>query len=296
MDTERYDSLAREAATARVWAGLSYRSDVEAGLELGRQVGQLAIARARSDGSDAVWSGSVPTGLGLWTPTPPKAGDAFGMPQEPMAGAWRTWNLESGAQFRPGPPPAPESEQFTAEMQEVYDVSRSLTLEQRQIAKFWADGTGTMTPAGHWNMLALELMKKYMVYTTEASVIFSALNTAQADAFIAAWDAKYAYWKVRPVTVIQHDIDAKWTPYLQTPFFPGYVSGHATTSGAAAEVLARFFPKDADWLRAFAETAAQSRLYAGIHVRSDNTAGLQLGRRVAEATLQRLGDLTFAYD
>src|SRR4026207_1196739 len=134
-------------------------------------------------------------------------------------------------------------------MREVYDVSRSLTPEQKQIAQFWADGAGTATPAGHWNRLALDLVKKYMVYTTEAAVIMAAVNPAQADAFIAAWDSKYAYWAVRPVTVIPHDIDPTWTPYLQTPFFPAYVSGHATTSGAAAEGLARFFPQDATWVR-----------------------------------------------
>jgi membrane-associated phospholipid phosphatase len=169
-------------------------------------------------------------------------------------------------------------------------------MEQRQIAKFWADGPGTQTPAGHWNAIATDLFNKYMAYPSEAAVIMAALNTTQADAFIAAWDAKYAYWAARPVTMIQSDIDPKWTPYLQTPFFPSYVSGHATTSGAAAEILAYFFPKDAGWLRGFAETAAMSRLYGGIHTRQDNETGLQLGRQVAGAALERLANVHFAYD
>ena len=121
-------------------------------------------------------------------------------------------------------------------MREVYDVSKSLTVEQQQVAQFWADGAGTATPAGHWNTIALDLIKKYMVYTSEAAVILGALNTAQADAFIACWDAKYTYWHTRPVTAIRQRIDGRWSPYLQTPFFPSYVSGHATVSGAAAEV------------------------------------------------------------
>jgi membrane-associated phospholipid phosphatase len=107
---------------------------------------------------------------------------------------------------------------------------------------------------------------------------------------------KYAYWAVRPVTVIRTEIDGDWNPYLQTPFFPLYVSGHATISGAAAEVLAHFFPKDATWPRGFAETAAMSRLYAGIHTRQDNEMGLQLGRQVAGAAMQRLASVNFAYD
>jgi membrane-associated phospholipid phosphatase len=293
MDARRYEELAAEAATSRLWAGMSYRSDVDAGLELGRQVGKLAVARALADGSDALWDGKVPTGPGLWVPTPPKG---LPLPMEPMAGTWRPWSLSSGDQFRPPPPPGPDSEQFRAEMREVYDVSHSLTVEQRQIAKFWADAKGTATPAGHWNTLALDLVRKYMLYTSEAAVVVAALNTAQADAFIATWDAKYAYWAVRPITVIQQEIDPAWKPYLETPFFPAYASGHSTTSGAAAEVLGHFFPKDATWLRDWADVAALSRLYAGIHTRSDNEAGLQLGRRVAGATLARVGEVRYRYD
>jgi len=296
MDARRYDELAKEDGTSRMWGGLAFRSDVDAGLDLGRQVGQRAIERARADGSDAQWQGQMPVGPGIWSPTPPKALDGFAPPVEPMAGSWRPWTLTSGDQFRPGPPLAPDDPQFLAEMREVYDVGRSLTFEQKQIAKFWSDAGGTATPAGHWNSLALDLVKKYMVYTTEAAAIFAALNTAQADAFIAAWDAKYAYWAIRPVTVIQREIDPSWSPYLQTPFFPAYVSGHATVSGAASEVLAHFFPKDAAWVRAFADTASQSRLYGGIHTRTDNVVGLQLGRQVAGATLQRVGSLSYAYD
>jgi membrane-associated phospholipid phosphatase len=181
-------------------------------------------------------------------------------------------------------------------MREVYDVSKSLTVEQQQVAQFWADGPGTITPAGHWNTIALDLIKKYMVYTSEAAVILGALNTAQADAFIACWDAKYTYWEIRPVTAIRQGIDGTWTRYLQTPFFPSYVSGHATASAAAAEILAHFFPKDAGWLRDWAKTAARSRLYGGIHTAIDNEAGLRLGQHVAGATLQRLGGVAFAYD
>ncbi len=296
MDAQRYQDLAAEAATSRVWGGLAFRSDVDAGLELGRQVGQLAVARARADGSDAVWRGSIPTGSGKWRPTPPMALEGFAPPVEPMAGSWRPWSLTSGDQFRPAPPPEPEGPEFRAAMREVYDVSKSLTVEQQHVAQFWADGPGTATPAGHWNTIALDLIKKYMVYTSEAAVILGALNTAQADAFIACWDAKYAYWQIRPVTAIRQGIDGTWSPYLQTPFFPSYVSGHATVSGAAAEILAHFFPKDAGWLRDWAKTAARSRLYGGIHTAIENETGLRLGQQVAGATLQRLGGVAFTYD
>jgi PAP2 superfamily len=248
----------------------------------GTEVGQNVVARARSDGSDAVWTGTAPVGPGYWVPTPP----GFLPPLEPLAGTWRTWNLSSGAQFRPGPPPAYGSEAFEAEMLEVYRVSLSLTAEQKQIASFWADGAGTVTPPGHWNQIGLDLVRGKNWSTLRTTLLFAALNTAQADAFIACWDAKFTYWSLRPVTAIQRLIDPAWLSFIVTPPFPAYVSGHSTTSGAAATVLSAFFPSRAHELDALAEEAAVSRLYGGIHFRSDNEAGLELGRRVGHAAVE----------
>ena len=84
------------------------------------------------------------------------------------------------------------------------------------------------------------------------------------------------YWSVRPVTVIRAQLDSSWLPYIATPPFPSYPSGHSTTSGAASAVLAAFFPSRAAELDGIAEEAAVSRLYSGIHFRSDNEAGLVL--------------------
>jgi hypothetical protein len=261
------DALASELAdvNSRAFAG-------------GRLIGRLLIARANSDGADAVWTGSPPTQPGSWVSTPP----AFTYPPlEPLAGTWRTWNLRAGAQFRPGPPPA-----FEAEVDEVYAVSQTLTAKQRRIAEYWADGAGTVTPPGHWNRIALDDLGAARLSTLRASLLFSALNTAQADAFIACWDAKYAYWTLRPVTAIRRLIDPTWLSYIVTPPFPAYVSGHSTTSAAASTVLAALFPDRAGKLGAMAEEAAISRLYGGIHFRSDNEAGLELGRRVGTVAVQ----------
>ena len=249
----------------------------------GRLIGRLLVARAESDGADAVWTGTPPQGPGVWVPTPP--GYVY-PPLEPLAGTWRPWNLETGSQFRPGPPPAYGSPQFLAEMREVYAVSRSLTAEQKRIASYWADGAGTVTPPGHWNVIAADLVRAAGWTTLRAAWLFATLNTAQADAFIACWDAKYAYWSLRPVTAIRRLVDPSWLSYIVTPPFPSYVSGHSSTSGAASTVLAAFFPANAAQLRAMAEEAAVSRLYGGIHYRSDNEAGLTLGRRVGGVALR----------
>jgi hypothetical protein len=252
------------------------------GFALGRRIGRQVLARTHADGSDSVWDGSVPSGSDFWVPTPP---GFVARPLEPLVGTWRPWNVVSGAELRPAPPPLPGSSQFEAELREVYDVSLNLTAEQKRIAAYWADGPGTVTPPGHWNLIALELVAANGLSDTEAAEVFAALNTAQADAFICAWDAKYAYWSPRPVTFIRRELDPSWLPYIVTPPFPAYVSGHATTSGAASTVIARFFPRDAARLFTVADEAALSRLYGGIHFRTDNDAGLLLGSHVGNAAL-----------
>jgi PAP2 superfamily len=233
-------------------------------LEWGRRLGARYAAYARTDGSDAVWQGTVPIGPGLWVPTPP----AFAPPLEPLAGTWRTWNISSGSRFRPGPPPAFGSKRYAREVREVYDVSQALTTKQKRIADFWSDGAGTITPPGHWNAIALDLIRSHRLSDRAAAHLLAALNTAQADAFIACWDAKYTYWSERPP-------------------FPSYVSGHSTTSGAASTVLAARFPDAARKLRAWADEAAVSRLYGGIHFRSDNQTGLALGKKVGRVAVMR---------
>lgn len=274
----RIHGLAQRAAKASGKA-----PSVAKGFALGRRIGEALIARAESDGSSAAWNGTPPVGPGFWIAAPP--GFVY-PPLEPLAGTWRTWNLASGTQFRPGPPPAFGSPQFLAETDDVYAISRSLSEEQKRIADYWADGPGTATPPGHWNVIALDLVREADWGTVPTARLFAALNTAQADAFIACWDAKYAYWSLRPVTAIRALIDPSWLSYITTPPFPSYVSGHSTTSGAASSVLAAVFPSRAAELAAMAEEAAVSRLYGGIHFRSDNDVGLELGRRVGTASVQ----------
>ena len=71
------------------------------GFARGVAIGRLLIARAKSDGSDAVWTGSVPTGRGYWVPTPP---GFINPPLEPLAGGRGTCAM--GRSFAPiGRPP-----------------------------------------------------------------------------------------------------------------------------------------------------------------------------------------------
>ncbi len=282
---DHWTALADEALQTRLWAGANYPSDLEASFRLGQQVGERVIDRARNDGSDAAFTGEAPQGDAYWIPDIP----AFAGPQEPMAGTWEAWNLTSGDRFRPPPPPQYGTPEFEAEMREVYEIGGSLTLEQQQMASFWEDKLGTATPPGHWNIIALRLVREAGLSSGDAARVFATLGTAQADAFITTWDTKYTYWSIRPVTAIRRLIDPNWRPYIYTPGFPSYISGHATTSGAACTVLAAFFPEHADQLMAWGEEAALSRLYGGIHYRADNEVGFEVGQQVGAEALARIG-------
>jgi hypothetical protein len=267
-----------EAAAGRSAAGV-------AGLELGRKVAERVIAYGRADGSDRVWHGKVPHFRGAWRPPPGSAA----RPVQPLGGTWKTWVLESGRAVRPGPPPKYGSAAYLREVREIVDVKDHLTAEQKRIAEFWAGGDGTELPPGRWIKVTLEYLKQQPPMSeVRIARMFALLTVAMDDAGIAAWDAKYAYWTVRPENAARDlGIDRDFKPHLATPFFPSYVSGHATYSGAAAEVMAYLFPDDAKLWRARAEEASLSRLLGGIHFRSDNEVGLRMGTEIGRRVVAR---------
>jgi membrane-associated phospholipid phosphatase len=278
--------MAEAAAQSRVAAGANYRSDVTAGLDLGRKVADAVIARGQNDGSQDHGNVNRPTGPGEWEAPPDNPGNT--QPVEPKAGLWRTWVVQADA-LVPGPPPAYGSPEHLAQTREVYDIGIHLTDAQKAIAKRWAAGSGTPLPPGIWNQIALdEVRSAPPMSTPRVARLFVLLNTAQADAGVAAWATKYRYWSARPVNAIRDlGIDPTWKPFLPTPVFPSYVSGHSTFSAAAAEVLGYVFPSQATRFRSMADEAGISRIYGGIHYRSDNLDGLALGKKVGVAVVGR---------
>lgn len=270
--TEREDLDALAAGGARA-------DDIAAGAALGRTIAERVLRHAASDGSSATWTGSVPTGPGVWysSDTPATA---------PMLPHWRNvrpWLMSRGDQFRPPPPPPHGSPEFLAALAEVRTIADTLSLDQLWIAHYWADAPGSHTPPGHWNRIASLLIDKHGVSEREATRALALTNTALMDAGIACWDAKFEYWTMRPW---QAD-PSIWVPVMM-PNFPSYVSGHASFSGAASQVLAALFPDDAAEIHAKAEEAAMSRLYGAIHYRYDNDQGLVLGRRVGNLAIALL--------
>jgi len=266
-DAKNFAAMAEEAALSRLLAGANYRSDVEAGLALGKAVAEKAIARAQSDGSDTKWTGTVPTGPGYWIGT---------NPVEPLAGTWKTWILSSNNQIRPGPPPAFGSPEFQADLDELKQITANPTLWERTLAQFWA--TNGANPL--WETVNF-LIARNRLSTPRAARVAALLATALMDATTAEWEAKYIYWRIRP-----SQADPTIVPLVALPNYPSYPSGLSGGGGVMTEVLAYFFPQEAGRLRQMAEAAAVSRMYGGVHFRSDNEAGLQLGRRMAELAIQ----------
>jgi hypothetical protein len=208
---------------------------------------------------------------------------------QPCAGEWKTFAITAGNQFRPGPPPAFGSAEFLAQARELIEIKNNLTQDQKRAAVFWAGGDGTPLPAGVWNQVALAYLRDRKPTEPQAERAMALANVAMADAGVASWDAKYAYWDPRPVNGIRDaKLDANWEPFIQaTPFFPSYISGHATYSGAIDEVLSWIFPENAADFHAKAQEASDARLWGGIHWRLDSTVGLDVGRKVGQAVIER---------
>jgi membrane-associated phospholipid phosphatase len=270
---QMFEDKAQEAVNSRLMAGVEYPSDVEAGLELGRQVAALVIERGNADGSDAAWTGTVPTDPTGWTGENPIL---------PMAGTWDTWVLESPDQFRPAPPPAYDSEQLAAEMQELRDFER--TPVTNSIALFWEYGAGGRRNQWLWNDILSRLILQSYAHDDApmAARAYALLNTAANDAAVACWDGKYAYWAIRPF-----QLDPEFKTLFATPNHPAYPSSHSCTSNAVAGVTAYLFPTDAEEVLALAHQASESRIWAGIHFRSDVDAGIKIGEDVANAVIER---------
>jgi hypothetical protein len=243
------------------------------GLEVGKQMANKMIERARNDNFTDPWTGTVPVGPGLWRNNGP--------PVAPMLGGMTPYFLPSGNHFRPPPPPEFGSAEFLADLQEVQTISDTRTPRQLEIASFWNYGTGSSTPIGVWNEIASDLITQYGLDEQTAAHVLALMHTAIMDAFIGCWDAKYFYWMLRP-----SQADPAITTPIGLPNHPSYPSGHSCGSAAATTVLAKFFPEQQEELRRQMIQAGNSRIYGGIHYRFDVTAGQDLGKSVARRAIR----------
>lgn len=267
-------SLAEQAAESRLHAGVNYRSDITAGLALGRAVGALVVDRARNDGSSTVFTGTIPTGACNWKGT---------TPLEPAAGTWRTWVLSSASELRPPPPPPCDSAAFQQEVSEVRNFPRPIpataaTLATTRAAYFWQ-----LVVPRLWNEVLGPKIFEYKLDANppRAARAYALMHIAAYDSTIACWDAKYAYWFIRP-----SQFDPTIVPLFTVPSHPSYPSAHSIYDGSYAEVLSYLFPRDESTFRARALEAGNSRVWAGIHYPMDVRAGLALSRDVGKRVIE----------
>lgn len=261
---------AEEAIQTRLVAAVELPSDVAAGRAIGQRVAALAIARGRSDGSDAKWTGSVPEGAGKWKGANPIA---------PLAPTWQPWVLAHAAEFRPSAPPSVDSDAVQTALNELKTFARTPKTNHRAI--YWEVHGGARAHT-LWNEIARTKLLEQGAPPAMASRVLAALNIAFSDAGIACWDAKYAYWYIRP-----SQFDSELRPLFPPPSHPSYPAAHGCFSTAAATVLAHVFPQDRERLLALGREAAEARIWAGIHYRFDIDAGQELGRKVAQKTIVR---------
>ncbi len=253
---------------------------------------------------------SVTQEKGRWVPTPPMYAQAV----EAHWSEIRPLVLDSAGQIKVPTPPhydmENKSSQFYKNALEVKKTVDHLTAEEKHIADFWDDNsfklnvighvmyaTKKFSPIGHWmNIVGIVSQNKHLGFNaTIASYTYASL--AVFDSFISCWYTKFHTNYVRPETVINQSIDQDWKPYLQTPPFPEYTSGHAVISAAAAEILTSklgdhitfrdtsesefgIAPLSFRSLREAASQASRSRVLGGIHFANSCKVGADEGKRI----------------
>ncbi len=251
---------------------------------------------------------------GSWYPTPP----GYFAPVEPYFNTVRPFTLDSAQQFKPEPPVAFSKDKNSAFYRLTNDVyAQKLTQEQLEIAAFWdcnpfalqdnghlMVGMKKISPDAHWMGIAGIACEKEKASFQKTLYVHTVLAIGLMDGFICCWDEKYRSNRMRPETAIRKFIDPKWKPFLQTPPFPEYLSGHSTISTTAAVILSQLFGEKFSYedtveerfgleARSFtsfkqaADEAAISRLYGGIHFMDAITNGQKQGVLIGNNVIKR---------
>lgn len=292
-------------------ASLPNNQATQNGLAVGREAAQNVLNVRQDDGHDAP-SSYVPTDeMGHWRPTPP----LYKAPELPAWGQTLPWMMDDMKKFLPPPPPALSSAEYAAAVNEVRELggidSTTRTADQSEIAIFWIDYPGeTAGPPGKFNQIAQVLADKQGNSLEENARLFALINAAMADAGTVAWQAKYQYDMWRPESAIHladYDTnpltegDPDWQPYIVTPAFPAYTSGHSAFGAAAGDIMIKFFGTDDlpfdleagfdqlpgvvrhfDTITQAIDENGLSRIYGGVHFSFDNVNSVQAGYEVAD--------------
>ena len=270
-------------------SGSYVESDISAGTTIGDKISEIALTRAATDGMK-----KAQTNKAVSDSIKAAAFERFGWQWEnleipvrpvgltPLFGKVTPWNIENIASVRPVAPPKFDSAEFLEDVAILKNHAYNMTTEKRRISNFWQDGTGTYTPPGHWNRFANEFIVEYHMNPLRSARTMAYLNMAMMDAGISCWDTKYYYHYPRPIQMIEG-----FKTIAGTPNFPSYTSGHSVFSAAGAEVLAYIFPEKAALVRGWAEEAAISRVYGGLHWTFDAKIGTEQGKKIAQFAIDK---------
>jgi VCPO second helical-bundle domain len=288
-----------DAALATSLAAVADAESKSAGVELGRQAAQGIIALRANDGSAAPESYRPNTSPGVYVPTT--------VPLFSTVGATTPWILETGSQFRPGPPPALDSETWTRDVNEIREFgarnSAIRTPEQTTIGRFWF-----FVGARTYNPIVKQAAMAKGMDLVDCARLFALTSMAGNDALVAVFDAKYTYNLWRPITAIRNaDItqnpatprDASWLPLGETPMHPEYPCAHCITSAAIASVLQAVVGDEfgefsltsptapgvtRKWsqLQDYSTEVSNARIYAGFHYRFSTEVGSAMGKKIGE--------------
>jgi hypothetical protein len=270
------------------------------GLAVGAAAAEGLLALRAADGRNAVVPYAPGTGPGSWIPTPP----GFLTATAPFLARVVPFTMSTPWQFRPDGPPRLGSRRYAEDYREVKSLgekeSLTRTPEQTATALFWEPLAGTVWPASIRRMAAERNLDMATAARFEAAAF-----AGFADGLIACWDAKYHFDFWRPVTAIRAgdtdgnrrtDPDPAWEPLSVTPAFPEYPSGHACVTTAVANLMEDFFPHDLRiparnvnsgeerfYTRAgdVVDEVVEARMLLGVHFRSADEDGSEIGRRIA---------------
>lgn len=295
-----------DAAMARTLGTIADGQGKVDGVRVGTEIGEKLVAARQGDGSERPPVYTVVPGVGKWVPTPP-ANAPFGFAHW---GQVKPFVLARADAFPVAGPPALDSDRYLKDFEEVKALgarmSATRTVDQTAAALFWTVQTNIP-----WNAAGRAAAAARNLSLIESARLFAAMNMANHDALVAGWHVKAAMPFWRPITAIRQAADLKdprftpdprWEPLINTPPHPDYVSGHCVGSGAYEAVLKALVGDTVSvsvvhpWtgqmrsytsLTQMADEVDNARVWAGIHTRTADVDGRELGRRIGEAVVKR---------
>ena len=250
-------------------------------------------------------------------PGPPVAGEWQATPSCPVVNGvavgiafqWQNvtpFGISSASDFLLGPPPALTSNEYAKAYNEVMTVGSINSTERPQdrtnVALFFA----AASPTQAFNQAAQQVAQQQGASLSENARTLALVNMAISDSLVASFLNKYHYNFWRPETAIRAgDVDGNpktvadpsYAPLIVTPCFPSYPSNHGSAGNAAAEVLRRIYGEAGHSItlsnpavpaivlqytsfKQITDDISDARVYGGIHFRTDQEAGADLGRAV----------------